>query len=101
MSLAKGTLPQSTGERCEPWLMMFSYIHSPDLPHANGTAERSIKRIRRRVKTMDGFKSQPGAMNFITVSIQYYNGLRQSTLTYTRLSRKRSLKLQTNHPQQA
>jgi transposase-like protein len=70
-----------------------TYLHSPDLPRTNGTAERTIKEIRRRVKTMDGFKSPAGAMNFMTVFVQCHNKLRHSALTYARLSRKRNLKL--------
>lgn len=78
-----------------------TYLHSPGLPRTNGTAERTIKEIRRRVKTMDGFKSLPGAMNFMAVFVQCYNGLRNSALTYARLARKRNLKLQPTYPKQA
>ena len=33
-----------------------TYLHSPDLPRTNGTVQHTIKEIRRRAKTMDGFK---------------------------------------------
>ena len=47
---------------------------------------------------MDGFKSLPGTMNFMGVSVQAYNGLRNSALTYAQLSSKRNLKLQPPYP---
>jgi transposase-like protein len=64
------------------------YLDSPGLPRTNGTAERTIKEIRRRIKVMDGFRSRPGVMNFMTVYVQCYNGLRESALTYARFSQK-------------
>jgi transposase-like protein len=62
------------------------YLESPGLPRTNGTAERSIKEIRRRIKVMDGFRSLDGSMNFMTVYVQCYNELRESALQYARLS---------------
>jgi len=62
------------------------YLESPGVPRTNGTAERTIKEIRRRVKVMDGFRSQPGVMNFMAVYVPCYNGLRESALLYARLS---------------
>jgi transposase-like protein len=64
------------------------YLESPGLPRTNGTAERTIKEIRRRVKVMDGFRSQPGSMNFMAVYVQCHNGLRESALTHAKLSQK-------------
>ena len=78
-----------------------SYLQSPYLPRTNGTAERTIKEIRRRIKTMDGFRSQEGAMNFMAVFIQCHNGLRESSLIRTRLSRTANLKVQSLHPKPA
>jgi transposase-like protein len=78
-----------------------SYLQSPYLPRTNGTAERTIKEIRRRVKTMDGFRSQEGAMNFMAVFIQCHNGLRESALTRARLSRRANLKVPPLHPKPA
>lgn len=78
-----------------------SYLQSPDLPRTNGTAERTIKEIRRRVKTMDGFRSQEGAMNFMAVFIQCHNGLRESALIRAHLQRMSNLKVQSLHPKPA
>jgi transposase-like protein len=69
-----------------------AYLRSPELPRTNGTAERAIKEIRRRVKTMDGFKSQQGAMNFMAIFVQWYNWLRDCAQTIAQLSRPRNLK---------
>ena len=50
-----------------------TYLGSPWVPRTNGTAERAIKELRRRIKTMDGFKSHLGAKNCLAVLIQWYN----------------------------
>jgi transposase-like protein len=75
-----------------------SYLQSPNLPRTNGTAERTIKETRRRVKTMDGFRSQQGAMNFMTVFSQCHNALRESALIHAHLSKQANLKTQPFHP---
>jgi transposase-like protein len=54
------------------------YLRSPILPCTNGTAERVIKELRRRIKTMDGFKSHMGARNLLAVLIQWYNWWRDN-----------------------
>ena len=54
------------------------YLRSPILPCTNGTAERVIKELRRRIKTMDGFKSQMGALNLLAVLIQWHNWWRDN-----------------------
>ena len=64
------------------------YLEIPGLPRTNGTAERTIKEIRRRVKVMDGFRSLHGSMNFMAVYVQCYNGLRESAIQYAKLSQK-------------
>jgi transposase-like protein len=78
-----------------------AYLQSPSLPRTNGTAERTIKETRRRVKTMDGFRSLEGAMNFMAVFMQCHNGLRESALTHARLSQQANLKVQPFHPKPA
>jgi transposase-like protein len=55
-----------------------TYLTSPSLPCTNGTAERAIKELRRRIKTMDGFKSHMGAKNLLAVLIQWYNWWRDT-----------------------
>lgn len=40
---------------------------TPGLQRTNGTAERTIKELRRRTKTRDGFKSADGAARFAVV----------------------------------
>jgi len=54
------------------------YLRSPDLPCTNGIAERVIKELRRRIKTMDGFKSHTGAKNLLAVLIQWHNWWRDN-----------------------
>jgi hypothetical protein len=43
------------------------YLRTPGLQRTNGLAERTIKELRRRTKTMDGFKSEDGAAHFAEV----------------------------------
>lgn len=70
----------------QPWVELVArsfteatrYLRSPILPCTNGTAERVIKELRRRIKTMDGFKSYTGARNLLAVLIQWYNWWRDN-----------------------
>lgn len=55
-----------------------TYLRSPWVPRTNSTAERAIKELRRRIKTMDGFKSHLGAKNCLAVLIQWYNWWREN-----------------------
>ena len=43
------------------------YLRTPGLQRTNGAAERMIKELRRRTKSMDGFKSEDGAAHFAVV----------------------------------
>lgn len=43
------------------------YLRTPGLQRTNGLAERTIKELRRRIKPMDGFKSEAGGRNFMLV----------------------------------
>lgn len=58
-----------------------TYLESPKIPRTNGAAERAIKELRRRIKTMDGFKSHMGARHLLAVLIQWYNWWRDRYLT--------------------
>jgi transposase-like protein len=68
------------------------YLHDTALPRTNGTAERTIKEIRRRVKVMDGFKSLKGAINFMAIFVQWHNWWVDNRRKTTRMSRPRNLK---------
>ena len=50
-----------------------AYLRTPGLQRTNGAAERTIKELRRRIKTMDGFKSDDGGRHFAWVWIQWHN----------------------------
>lgn len=78
-----------------------AYLQSPYLPRTNGTAERTIKERRRRIKTMDGLRSHDGAMNFMAVFAQCHNTLRESSLIRARLPRRANLKVRDLHPKLA
>ena len=54
-----------------------TYLLNSAVPCTNGTAERTIKELRRRIKTMDGFKSHMGAKNLLAVLIQWHNWWRE------------------------
>lgn len=43
------------------------YLRTPGLQRTNGAAERMIKELRRRTKTMDGFKSEDGSTHFAVI----------------------------------
>jgi transposase-like protein len=43
------------------------YLRTPGLQRTNGLAERTIKELRRRTKTMDGFKSDAGSAHFALI----------------------------------
>ena len=45
------------------------YLRVPCLSPTNGLAERTIKELRRRIKTMDGLKSEDGSKNFLVLWI--------------------------------
>lgn len=72
-----------------------AYLHETVLPRTNGTAERTIKEIRRRVKVMDGFKSLRGASNFMAIFVQWHNWWVDNRRNTTQMSRPRNLKTST------
>lgn len=61
-----------------------TYLLNAEVPRTNGTAERTIKELRRRIKTMDGFKSHMGAKNLLAVLIQWLNWWRELPTTSKR-----------------
>jgi transposase-like protein len=80
-----------------------TYLREPYLPATNGLAERTIKELRRRIKTMDGFKSIDGSRNFLALWIPWHD----MRLTYGRYRaslrrpRRKNLKSQATHPKLA
>lgn len=78
-----------------------TYLRDSELPRTNGTAERVIKEIRRRVKVMDGFKSLSGARNFMVVFVQWHNWWVDNRRKTARMSRPRNLKTSPLHPKLA
>lgn len=95
----------------KPWAQIIAgsfyeattYLREPYLPATNGLAERTIKELRRRIKTMDGFKSIDGSRNFFALWIPWHD-MRLSYGRYRaslRRPRKRNLKSQAMHPKLA
>ena len=68
---------------------------TPGLQRTNGTAERTIKELRRRTKTMDGFKSEDGAAHFAVAWRVWKNPRSEMNKERARLVRhcKRNLKI--------
>jgi transposase-like protein len=79
------------------------YLRTPGLQRTNGLAERTIKELRRRTKSMDGFKSEDGAAHFAEV----WRAWRNLRLEMNRDSAKRvrhrrqDLKIRPPHPKLA
>ena len=80
-----------------------TYLREPCVTCTNGVAERTIKELRRRIKTMDGFKSTDGSVNFLALWVPWQNmrlkhGRRMASL---RRPRKPNLKVQRSYPKLA
>jgi len=76
------------------------YLRTPGLQRTNGLAERTIKELRRRTKTMDGFKSDDGATHFAVVWRVWKNMRSEMNRELRRQvrHRKRNLKIRHDHP---
>jgi transposase-like protein len=76
------------------------YLRTPGLHPTNGAAERLIKQLRRRTKTMDGFKSEEAARNF-AVTWRLWQNMRHALaveLKQRRRRRQRNLKVRQPNP---
>jgi transposase-like protein len=65
------------------------YLRTPGLQRTNGEAERAIKQLRRRTKTMDGFKSAGGAAHFAVLWRPWTNLRSKLRKEHDRLRRHR------------
>lgn len=79
------------------------YLRTPGLQRTNGAAERMIKELRRRTKTMDGFKSDGGSAHFAVVWRAWKNMRRAMNQEYARhvRHRGRNLKIRPPNPKSA
>jgi transposase-like protein len=79
------------------------YLRTPGLHRTNGLAERTIKELRRRTKTMDGFKSDDGSVHFMVIWRVWKNMRSQMNKERARLVRhgRRNLKIRHAHPKSA
>lgn len=79
------------------------YLRTPGLHRTNGLAERTIKELRRRTKTMDGFKSDDGSVHFMVTWRVWKNVRSKMNRERARLVRhgSRNLKIRHVHPKRA
>jgi transposase-like protein len=73
------------------------YLRTPGLQRTNGLAERTIKELRRRTKTMDGFKSEAGSTHFAVIWRVWKNMRSAMNKEQARLVRHRKAKLKIRH----
>jgi Transposase, Mutator family len=73
------------------------YLRTPGLQRTNGLAERTIKELRRRTKTMDGFKSRAGSMHFAVIWRVWKNMRTAMNKEQARLVRHRKANLKIRH----
>jgi transposase-like protein len=69
------------------------YLRTSGLQPTNGAAERLIKQLRRRTKTMDGFKSEEAARNFASVWRLWQNMRHDLAVEHKQRSRRRKRNL--------
>jgi transposase-like protein len=69
------------------------YLRTSGLHPTNGAAERLIKQLRRRTKTMDGFKSEEGARNFAATWRLWQNMRHELAVEQKQRSRRRKCNL--------
>jgi len=74
------------------------YLRTPGLHPTNGAAERLIKQLRRRIKTMDGFKSEEGARNFAAAWRLWQNMRHEMAVEHKQRSRRRKRNLKVRQP---
>jgi putative transposase len=74
------------------------YLEVPYLPRTNGAAERTIKELKRRTKTMDGFKSEEASKRYMSVWIPWHNMRLQWGRTRAKLRRPHKPNLKVSHP---
>jgi transposase-like protein len=74
------------------------YLRTPGLHPTNGAAERLIKQLRRRIKTMDGFKSEEGARNFAATWRLWQNMRHELAVELKQRSRRRKRNLKVRQP---
>ncbi len=75
-----------------------NYLRVSYLPRTNGAAERTIKEIKRRTKTMDGFKSDEASRHYMSLWIPWQNMRLQWGRTRARLRRPHKSNLKVSHP---
>jgi len=95
----KGTRWADTVERA--FVEGTEYLRTPGLPRTNGEAERLIKELRRRIKVMDGFKSQEGGEHFAVVWVAWQTVRRRWAEEQRRRRRRRrprNLKIRAPYP---
>lgn len=79
------------------------YLRTPGLQRTNGAAERTIKDLRRRLRPMDGFKSDAGSTHFAVIWRVWKNlrlELYREQATHVQ-HRHRNLKIRQAHPKLA
>lgn len=74
------------------------YLRTSGLHPTNGAAERLIKQLRRRTKTMDGFKSEEGARNFAATWRLWQNMRHELAVEQKQRSRRRKRNLKVRQP---
>jgi len=73
------------------------YLRTPGLQRTNGTAERMIKELRRRTRTMDGFKSEGGSTHFALIWRVWKNVRLEMNRELAKLVRHRKPNLKIRH----
>ena len=74
------------------------YLRTAGLQRTNGAAERTIKELRRRTKTMDGFKSDEGGTHFALIWRVWKNMRTEMNKEHARRMRHRTRNLKTRQP---
>ena len=73
------------------------YLRTPGLMRTNGAAERLIKDLRRRLRPMDGFKSEEGAKHFAVIWRVWKNMRLEMNRERAKLVRHRKANLKIRH----
>jgi transposase-like protein len=73
------------------------YLRTPGLMRTNGAAERLIKDLRRRMRPMDGFKSEDGAKHFAVIWRVWKNMRLEMNKERAKLVRHRKINLKIRH----